>query len=175
MLTKGRPQCFAFVMPLLITLPQGENSPGPAPSQPKQGGWGDVTDSNDGPAIPDVSENNFGGNDNDDDVVDMIPTLEEEEEEDITRQVAEAPKISAASRLVPLRELDHEKLYNLMPQRGQQAIDLSLLMQHLTPQGQLNEPDELWDYDVLVKSVKDELQKEKDALDDHGAEVQAAT
>ena len=49
-------------------------------------------------------------------------------------QVAAAPKV-ALNRLVSLRELDHEKLFNLMPQKGQQPIDLSLLMSHLTPQG----------------------------------------
>ena len=31
-------------------------------------------------------------------------------------QVAEAPKVSL-NRLVSLRELDHEKLFNLMPQK----------------------------------------------------------
>ena len=109
-----------------------------------------------------------------DDVVDMIPCLEEEEEEDITRQVAAAPKV-ALHRLGSLRELDHDKLYNLMPQKGQQPIDLSLLMSHLSPQGQTGEADEPWDYDDLVKSLKDELQKERDALGDHGKEVEAAT
>ena len=111
-----------------------------------------------------------------DDVVDMIPCLEEEEafETDITRQVAEAPKV-ALNRLVSLRELDHEKLFNLMPQKGQQPIDLSLLMSQLTPQGQISEADENWNHDDLVKSLKDELQKERDALDDHGAPVEAAT
>jgi len=104
----------------------------------------------------------------------MIPCLEEEEEEDITRTVAAAPRV-ALHRLVSLRELDHDKLFNLMPQKGQQPIDLSLLMSHLSPQGQLSEPDEEWDYDLLVKSLKEELQKERDVLEDHGEEVKAQT
>merc|ERR1719158_748066 len=110
-------------------VPEEEGSPGAAaPAPAKQGGWGDVSAADDAPAIPAANEG-FGGDDDDDDVVDMIPCLEEEEEEDITRQVAEAPKVNQ-NRIVSLRELDHDKAFNLMPQRGQ-PIDLSLLMSHL--------------------------------------------
>jgi len=87
---------------------------------------------------------------------------------------AAAPKVSQ-NRIVSLRELDHDKVYNLLPQKGGQQIDLSLLTANLSPQSQITEADELWDYDILIKSVKDELQKEKDMLDQHGAPVEAAS
>lgn len=159
-----------------------EESPKERPSAPKQGGWGAETTDGDGvpPAVSGLSAGSGGfADDDDDDVVDMIPCLEEEEEEDITRQVAAAPRVTAthtANRIMSLRELDKDKAYQLeFGRRGGPQIDLSLLMSHLTPQGQLSEPDELWDYEFLIKDVKDEIQKEKDALDDHGQAVEAAT
>lgn len=107
-----------------------------------------------------------------DDIV-VIPDLEDDEQsEDLTVQVAAAPK--NVSRKVPsLSELDAE-LRGVVSSSGVAAgglatLDLSLLTCGLVPAACVTEIDETWDFDSLLQSVTQDFHAERDGsatLDD---------
>eukprot|EP00741_Cyanophora_paradoxa_P007507 tig00001130_g7261.t1 len=90
----------------------------------------------------------------------VIPDLEEEVEEDITRQVAAAPRVRN-NRVQALKELDSEIKFSL-PTTGDANIDLSILTSTLSPQDQVVEDEGPWEFDLLLSEVAQELQAEED-------------
>jgi len=98
--------------------------------------------------------------DDDNDIL-IIPDLEEDLEEDLTTQVASAPK-NTARRVQSMRELDHDIKYTL-PTNVQNGLDLSILTSCLSPQPLVQESDELWEFDSLLQFVSQELTADADA------------
>eukprot|EP00619_Florenciella_sp_RCC1007_P013289 CAMPEP_0205913580 /NCGR_PEP_ID=MMETSP1325-20131115/6630_1 /ASSEMBLY_ACC=CAM_ASM_000708 /TAXON_ID=236786 /ORGANISM="Florenciella sp., Strain RCC1007" /LENGTH=241 /DNA_ID=CAMNT_0053280473 /DNA_START=1 /DNA_END=726 /DNA_ORIENTATION=+ len=94
--------------------------------------------------------------DNDADVVMIIPDLDEEEAEDLTAQVAVAPK-NLARRVQSLQQLDHEIKYTL-PSGG--GLDLSILTASLVPPEMVQESDATWEFDSLLQEVTQEFTAE---------------
>ena len=98
-----------------------------------------------------------------------IPDLEDDHEEDITVQVAAAPK--NVSRKVPaLVDLDAELKTvvssSVLPTGGgsqTSTLDLSLLTAGLVPASAVAEIDEPWDFDKLLQSVTQDFHAERDA------------
>ncbi|GMH65440.1 hypothetical protein TL16_g04199 [Triparma laevis f. inornata] len=93
----------------------------------------------------------------------IIPDLDEEmnDEEDITVQVAAAPR-NVNRRVASLHELDSEIKYSVSS--SENGVDLSLLTTSLVPQSSVQEVDEQWDFDSLLQSVTQEFHKEKEML-----------
>mmetsp|Transcript_24236 Transcript_24236/g.52967 ORF Transcript_24236/g.52967 Transcript_24236/m.52967 type:complete len:260 (-) Transcript_24236:603-1382(-) len=89
-----------------------------------------------------------------------IPELEEEGKEDLTRVVAEAPKVRS-NKVQGMEELDEDMQFRL-PSTDDRDIDLSLLTAVLCSSEQVNEPDEAWDPDMLFTNVASELNQEKE-------------
>jgi len=91
--------------------------------------------------------------DDETEMVMMIPDLDEDESEDITLQVAAAPK-AVARRVQSLQQLDHDIKYTL-PSGG--GLDLSFLTAALVPPAMVEEDDALWDFDSLLQQVTQEF------------------
>lgn len=145
----------------------------------KKSGWGDMDTPAEGaaPAPPrgrrrqldeEVSESKISHNPKHDEDSDdespamMIPDLDEEQAEDITRQVAEAPTLKS-SRVQTLKELDQE-IDRALPPASEIGVDLSALMRLLTPQEQVQEEDEPWDYAQVLQTLASQMTKEEEAL-----------
>mmetsp|Transcript_12331 Transcript_12331/g.28860 ORF Transcript_12331/g.28860 Transcript_12331/m.28860 type:complete len:144 (-) Transcript_12331:199-630(-) len=86
----------------------------------------------------------------------IIPDLDEEEAEDLTAQVAVAPK-NLARRVQSLQQLDHEIKYTL-PSGG--GLDLSILTASLVPPEMVQEADATWEFDTLLQEVTQEFTAE---------------
>merc|ERR1711988_228668 len=80
--------------------------------------------------------------------------------EDLTTQVAAAPK-NTTIKVQSMRELDHDIKYTL-PTTMLNGLDLSLLTAALSPQSAVVEEDDTWEFDVLLQTVSQEMQAEKD-------------
>eukprot|EP00877_Chromochloris_zofingiensis_P000368 jgi/Chrzof1/10331/Cz04g38050.t1 len=90
-----------------------------------------------------------------------LQELEEEGKEDLTKRVAEAPRMH--HKLAALTDLDKDQSW--VPAGAGADIDLSLLTSCLLPLDQVAEPDEVWQYDVLFAEVKAELSNEEEGAD----------
>jgi len=88
----------------------------------------------------------------------MIPDLDDEENdaEDITTQVAAAPR-NVARRVQSLRELDDAIKYTVPSGAG---IDLSILTSSLVPPKMVREDDTPWEFDALLQEVTQEFNLE---------------
>ena len=91
--------------------------------------------------------------DDDGDEILIIPDLEEEAEEDITTQVAQAPR-NLTRRLPNLRDLDAE-LKGAVPSGF--GVDLSVLTATLVPPDMVSEEDATWEFDALLQEVTQEF------------------
>jgi len=80
-----------------------------------------------------------------------IPELEVEGEEDITFQVAEAPR-ARNNRMQTMAELDSDQQFNL-PSNTDNEVDLSLLTMVLCSSEQVVEDDAIWDTEILFTDV----------------------
>ncbi|GMH72429.1 hypothetical protein TrST_g13266 [Triparma strigata] len=109
-----------------------------------------------------------GGNNHfsDGDDIMVIPDLDDDlnEEEDITVQVAEAPK-NVNRRVASLHELDSSIKYSVSS--SENGVDLSVLTKNLVPIGSVDEKDESWDFFSLLQSVTQEFHKEKELSHDN--------
>jgi len=90
----------------------------------------------------------------------MIPDLEEDESEDITLQVAAAPR-SVARRVQSLQQLDHDLKYAI-PSGG--GLDLGFLTASLVPPSMVQDEDTTWDFDSLLQQVTQEFTAEAEKL-----------
>jgi len=97
------------------------------------------------------------------DVLD-IQELEDDGGEDITRKVAEPPK-AAGQRVDGMDELRDETGL-ILPDTGNEAIDLTQLTQVLTPIGLVYEEDmdEVWDHNLLLTQLSSDINAEREAL-----------
>lgn len=127
----------------------------------------------------------------DEDVTDIlsIPELEAGGEQDITKQVADAPRIRS-SKIQSLHELDSSSggLQNTFgnaimsssmhrndsevktdetSQKALTTIDLSLLTRHLLPSDVVYEEDAVWDVSTLTDTLEQELFDEDQIENDH--------
>ena len=100
-------------------------------------------------------------NDGDDDIM-IIPDLDDEGDvdEDITVQVAAAPK-NTSRKVASLHELD-SSIKSIEVRSGAAGIDLSLLSHRLVPVGNVQEVDERWEFDKLLQSVTQEFHRDKE-------------
>ncbi|KAJ9523267.1 hypothetical protein QJQ45_024052 [Haematococcus lacustris] len=89
-----------------------------------------------------------------------IPELEEEGKEDLTRVVAEAPRVRT-NKVQGIEELEEEGHFNL-PGNTDRDVDLTMLTSVLCSSEQVHEPDEVWDPDMLLAGVASELNREKE-------------
>lgn len=99
-------------------------------------------------------------------VLDELQEITDMGREDITLQVADAPKVHRSKQVQSLEELEDEGLGRLkrhMQGSTQQGIDLTPLTACLLPEHLVVEPDEFWDKDLLLTQVASELQKEQEA------------
>jgi hypothetical protein len=101
---------------------------------------------------------NHFANDDDGDIM-IIPDLEEEQEEDITVQVAAAPK-NLTRKVATLFDLDNDLKHSISSAAG--GLDMSLLTEKLVPPGKVQEEDVEWDFDTLLQSVTQEFHQEKE-------------
>lgn len=86
----------------------------------------------------------------------MIPDLEEEEEEDITEQVAEAPR-NVVRHVQSLQQLDHAIKFSIPSSAG---LDLSVLTAALVPPEMVRDDDTLWEFDSLLQEVTQDFHAE---------------
>mmetsp|Transcript_17398 Transcript_17398/g.41591 ORF Transcript_17398/g.41591 Transcript_17398/m.41591 type:complete len:240 (-) Transcript_17398:64-783(-) len=100
-----------------------------------------------------------------------IPELETEGNEDITFQVAEAPR--ARNKMQTMQELDDDQQYNL-PSNPDADIDLSLLTSVLCSAEQVEENEHIWEPDILFTDVASELTIEAEALEENNDEEPAS-
>lgn len=94
----------------------------------------------------------------------VIPDLEEDLQEDLTTQVAAAPR-NINIRTQSMRELDHA-IKHTLPTTMVNGLDLSLLTSSLAPRDAVMEDDTTWEFDSLLQTVSQEMQAEVDALED---------
>lgn len=94
----------------------------------------------------------------------IIPDLESEEEEDLTKQVASAPR-NTQRRVQTMNELDDDIKYTV-PSATSGGVDLSLLTAALSPSDALQEEDTLWEFDTLLQRVAQAMQADLDKLAD---------
>lgn len=92
--------------------------------------------------------------------IENIMELEEEGREDLSRMVADAPKVRT-NKVQNITDLDEDMHYRL-PSNEDREIDLSLLTTFLCSSEQVYEPDEVWDPDMLFTAVASELHHEKE-------------
>jgi len=91
-----------------------------------------------------------------------IPDLEAEAPEDnLANAVAEAPNVRSTNRVQALQELDSQIMFSLPSAMGD-GIDLSLLTSALSPQENVAEADQLWEFDQLFADVSSEMLAEAD-------------
>lgn len=151
-------------------------------AQPQQG-WGsptkqsapdrDADDKEESSNKPEVSAagKRRGIRDAEDEETEMImiiPDLDEEDEqEDITTQVAVAPK-NLARRVQSLAQLDREIKYQV-PAAG--GLDLSILTKCLVPPKMVEEEDVTWHFDTLLQEVTQEFHAEQERRAEDAAEA----
>eukprot|EP00200_Dunaliella_tertiolecta_P006187 CAMPEP_0202345828 /NCGR_PEP_ID=MMETSP1126-20121109/4893_1 /ASSEMBLY_ACC=CAM_ASM_000457 /TAXON_ID=3047 /ORGANISM="Dunaliella tertiolecta, Strain CCMP1320" /LENGTH=308 /DNA_ID=CAMNT_0048937175 /DNA_START=2191 /DNA_END=3117 /DNA_ORIENTATION=+ len=87
-----------------------------------------------------------------------IPELEEEGKEDLSRLVAEAPKIRT-NKVQGIVELDEDMQY-MLPAAGDKDIDLSMLTAVLASSEQVDEKDDIWTPETLLVQLASELNSE---------------
>jgi hypothetical protein len=80
-----------------------------------------------------------------------------EQEDELTTQVAAPPKVT--SKVQSIKELSSTTSYQL-PTTKDIGVDISLLSKVLSPQEQVIERDEAWEFDSLFVTVTSELQQE---------------
>jgi len=103
----------------------------------------------------------FDDNNGGDDIM-LIPDLDDEDaEEDITVQVAAAPK-NITRTVASLHELDNDLKFSVSSK--EKGIDMSLLVTNLVPASAVQETDEKWDFDSLLQSVTQDFHAERDLL-----------
>jgi hypothetical protein len=110
--------------------------------------------------------------DDDGDDILVIPDLEEDLKEDLTTQVAVAPKNNNI-KVQSMRELDHAIKYTL-PTTMHNGLDLSLLTESLSPHHAVVEDDDTWEFDVLLQQVSQDMQVERDEIEEEKAKVAAS-
>lgn len=96
-----------------------------------------------------------------DDVIAVVPDLEEEDGrgEDITKQVAEAPR-NTGRKVQTLTELDSEVRFQI---RGAPVgVDVGLLTSLLVPAEGVAEVDEPWEFNSLLQEVAQAMQADID-------------
>lgn len=93
----------------------------------------------------------------------IIPDLDEQAEEDITLQVAEAPR-NRTIKLPTLAELNADlAAHSIIPCKpGEKRLDLSLLNNRLVPPSLVKENTEAWTWDVLLRDVARDFQEESE-------------
>jgi len=101
--------------------------------------------------------------DNEPETILEIPELEAEGEEDITFQVAEAPR-ARNNRMQTMAELDNDQQFNL-PSNTDHEVDLSLLTMVLCSSEQVVEDDNIWEPEILFTDVASELTIEAERLE----------
>ena len=91
----------------------------------------------------------------------IIPDLDEQAEEDITLQVAEAPR-NRTIKLPTLAELNADlAAHSIIPVKpGEKRLDLSLLNNRLVPPAMVKENTEDWTWDGLLRDVARDFQEE---------------
>ncbi|GIL46243.1 hypothetical protein Vafri_3271 [Volvox africanus] len=89
-----------------------------------------------------------------------IPELEDEGREDLSKMVAEAPKVQT-NKVQRMEELEEEMHYKL-PAMDDRDIDLSLLTGVLCSLEQVQEPDEPWDSDIILTEVASAINAERE-------------
>mmetsp|Transcript_9488 Transcript_9488/g.27124 ORF Transcript_9488/g.27124 Transcript_9488/m.27124 type:complete len:236 (-) Transcript_9488:263-970(-) len=102
-----------------------------------------------------------------------IPELDGDNQEDITFQVAEAPR-ARNNRMQTMAELDNDQQYNL-PSNSDIDIDLSLLTVVLCSSEQVEEDDHIWEPDILFTDVASELTIEAEASETENVDEGAPT
>uniref|UniRef100_T1JGE3 Intraflagellar transport protein 43 homolog n=1 Tax=Strigamia maritima TaxID=126957 RepID=T1JGE3_STRMM len=90
----------------------------------------------------------------------LIPDLDDVQDEDLSQQVAEAPHV-LMNRVATYKELDNDLLKHAAFATFDD-IDLRILMKNLSPEAEINEPDEPWIWDVLYTEVTSEINSEKE-------------
>jgi len=138
---------------------EDEESSHPQPSKAQEG-WGASTSESKKEAA--------GGGDDDGDEILIIPDLEEEAEEDITTQVAQAPR-NLTRRLPGLRELDAELKFAIPSGLG---VDLSVLTTTLVPPDMVSEDDTTWEFDALLQEVTQEFIAESERAAEMKAKIE---
>ena len=98
-----------------------------------------------------------------------IPELEAEGDEDITFQVAEAPR-ARNNRMQTMAELDNDQQFNL-PSNTDNEVDLSLLTMVLCSSEQVVEDDNVWEPEILFTDVASELTIEAERLENDDEEI----
>lgn len=93
-----------------------------------------------------------------------IPELEEEGREDLSNVVAEAPKV----RVQKVQGMDQleEDMHFKLPSTDDRDIDLSLLTAVLCSSEQVNEPEDVWDPDIILTEVGSALYSEKEKAEE---------
>eukprot|EP01138_Halocafeteria_seosinensis_P004640 gb/GECG01004746.1/.p1 GENE.gb/GECG01004746.1/~~gb/GECG01004746.1/.p1 ORF type:complete len:273 (+),score=63.79 gb/GECG01004746.1/:1-819(+) len=114
---------------------------------------------------PSFRKNNRAFDEEEDvDVIQEIPDLDEEKQQDLTTQVAHAPR-NVSKKVQSLEELEEEPQARLRSgvahgTGGRTEVDLSLLSSTLAPSDAVQEEDEYWDLDHLLQQMAQELQSE---------------
>ena len=105
-------------------------------------------------AIPEIQTNSSAPRNNDERPVDL---------DAMATMVTEKPADYLAQKLPALPELDAEREFGLPTAEGDLDIDITPLLVALTP-GKINEPDEVWDADLLFTELSSTLQEEHEKL-----------
>eukprot|EP01006_Ploeotia_vitrea_P014059 TRINITY_DN37316_c0_g1_i1.p1 TRINITY_DN37316_c0_g1~~TRINITY_DN37316_c0_g1_i1.p1 ORF type:complete len:194 (+),score=31.36 TRINITY_DN37316_c0_g1_i1:71-652(+) len=93
-----------------------------------------------------------------------IPDLEGETEEDLTKEIAEAPKNYEGIQVPKLVDLEKESRYFPLSKQDD-GVDLSVLISVLPPLPD-DEEDCEWDGNVLFSHLASEIQVERDAAEE---------
>jgi len=139
----------------------GEDGGGvPAPGPRRRRAADD--DDDDATTTAPTSQIGHMNDDDDDGTTAYIPDLEDEEA-NISLQVAVAPS-HKSSRVPTIMELDQE-IDMALPSTSEIGVDLSVLQSFLTPQEQVQEEDEAWNFEHELQTLASELQREQDERD----------
>ncbi|XP_053553080.1 intraflagellar transport protein 43 homolog [Bombina bombina] len=138
------------------------------PKPLRQGGWADDSS---GPiksgkrGTDDVEDSRLKQQslDDSDDSGDIpvIPDLEEVQEEELALQIAAPPSVQV-NRVMTYRDLDNDLMRHAAFQTLDGDIDLKLLTKVLSPEPEVREEDERWEWDMLYTEVSSELATEWD-------------
>lgn len=136
----------------------GEEASNPAPGPRRRRA---ADDDDDDAAISTAPTSQIGhmNDEEEDGAVTYIPDLEDEEA-NISLQVAVAPS-HKTSRVQTIMELDQE-IDMALPSTSEVGVDLSVLQQFLTPQEQVQEEDEPWNFEHELQTLASELQREEE-------------
>lgn len=135
-----------------------EEASNPAPG-PRRRRAADDDDDDAATSTAPTSQIGHMNDDEEDGAVAYIPDLEDEEA-NISLQVAVAPS-HKSSRVQTIMELDQE-IDMALPSTSEIGVDLSVLQQFLTPQEQVQEEDEPWNFEHELQTLASELQREEE-------------